>query len=201
LRLSRRPKALSGATTGALAKALLALSERFTQQLLGETELVVLKSLPLCHGRNGPIEPLLYEPSETNLVWRALIGHCLIMYPLWERINLFENFEEFTCQTDHFHPNLRLARELPLATSGAHVIRASKQIIWNRENLMNNRLKRPPQKATYTSSEKVYLKFEPTPIMLAKIKALARQVHCTPFEMCVELLREALAARRSRVRS
>ena len=82
-----------------------------------------------------------------------------------------------------------------------HVIRAPNQLIWNRKNLMNNKLKRLPQSAAPTSSKKVYLGFELTPIMLSRIKGLARQARCTPFRMCVELIRKRLTARSPRARS
>jgi len=65
---------------------------------------------------------------------------------------------------------------------------------------MNNNSKSPPQRATSRLSKKVYVEFELKPGMLSEIRALARKAHCEPFEMCVKLVQEQLAARRSGAR-
>lgn len=57
---------------------------------------------------------------------------------------------------------------------------------------MNNELPPGGPEAAGGPVDRAYLEFELDPHMLAEVEALARRCHCTPFEMCVRLVKSRL---------
>jgi len=60
---------------------------------------------------------------------------------------------------------------------------------------MNNELPPGGSEAAGGPGDRAYREFELDPRMLAEVEALARRFHCTPFEVCVRLVKSQLRPR------